>query len=663
VKTVAISYKYHQLVLLNTLIFLFLAIPYHIFPQYVVAVAGISNLGFVATAGPYDGLVTGFAQDSQGNIYASTLGSGVFVLGVSSSSWVPVTTQGLTDLSITSILIDSSDDIFVGTKEINGGVFELVPNATTWQNVNYNLPKNWTTRAPFINCMGLDSNQNVWVGTQGSDAWHLAPGATQWISAGIIANNSFARMVRGLAFTPTGKVFAATQLGVYQNTVTGNTWTATSMTEATFSIAVDSSGIIYAGNGFTGGGIYRSVDNGVTWTNNALAGMSIESITTIGTTVFVAADPPTYRGQIYVSRDQGITYKQATTNLSTVTRVWALAVTARGVWLGANGAFLSPNLGGTWLLIYAGLKVRQSVTALAFDNSGNLYAGTYGDGVWRNLMGWTKINSGLQQLNISSLTVNTAGDVIAGAADPLSNGYNQTPAARIAHTYRLPVNSTTWSVSNINVFGIHRVYTASNGDIFAGARWSGIYVSSDGGNTFANQATNLAYAGVIFSFAEDPQHNLYAGAEVGFDSNQSRVDAMYMSADGGQTWNKNLPLGLPATGDDFVSIVDQAGELMYLSRGKGVFVLVGNTWQNYTTGLLIPNDTGIDPYDIAMSPSGILFLGARTGLYISTDNGRTWSSINLGKVSCVYALRFDSRGYLYVGTCGDGIYKSQTPIQ
>ena len=88
--------------------------------------------------------------------------------------------------------------------------------------------------------------------------------------------------VTSLAISSSGDVFAGTWYGgVYRSTNNGSSWTLTSnglpfANEPGYSLAINSSGEVFAG---TNGGVYRSTDNGSRWTlaNNGLINTSVTS--------------------------------------------------------------------------------------------------------------------------------------------------------------------------------------------------------------------------------------------------------------------------------------------------------------------------------------------------------------------------------------------------
>jgi photosystem II stability/assembly factor-like uncharacterized protein len=93
----------------------------------------------------------------------------------------------------------------------------------------------------------------------------------------------------------------------------------------------DAAGVVYAGGrlGKWGGngGIFRSADNGKTWTNPGLPNLQVNCITVIGGKVFAGCRLSTDFGALYVSDDHGVTWKAVTKGLDDLWDVYAISAT------------------------------------------------------------------------------------------------------------------------------------------------------------------------------------------------------------------------------------------------------------------------------------------------------------------------------------------------
>lgn len=170
-----------------------------------------------------------------------------------------------------------------------------------WYNNDITLStQSWTKINDFwdnlaISCMAYSpaSTTTFYVGTgegwfnsdatQGGGIWKTTDGGTNWnVLTATIPNfaspttQQFAfQTVQKIVVNGAGKVFAATQHGVWQSTDGGTTWTSSFVVNATLGDGANYcsdleyvGGILYAGFGRgTGSSVRKSIDNGANWTN------------------------------------------------------------------------------------------------------------------------------------------------------------------------------------------------------------------------------------------------------------------------------------------------------------------------------------------------------------------------------------------------------------
>src|SRR6267143_1930864 len=89
-----------------------------------------SVINWTATNGPYSGVVSSFVV-SGNNLFAGTIGGGVFLSANNGTSWTAVN-SGLTSTSVHSMAV-SGTSIFAGTPN---GVFRSTNSGTTWTEIN-----------------------------------------------------------------------------------------------------------------------------------------------------------------------------------------------------------------------------------------------------------------------------------------------------------------------------------------------------------------------------------------------------------------------------------------------------------------------------------------------------------------------------------------------
>jgi photosystem II stability/assembly factor-like uncharacterized protein len=175
--------------------------------------------------------------------------------------------------------------------------------------------------------------------------------------------------------------------------------------------------------GTTGSGVFRSSDNGTTWTpaNAGLGTYGVWSLALAGTNLFAG----TYGGGVFLSTDNGATWTSASDGLAEP-HALALAVDGRNLFAGTlGGIFLSTDAGLTWSVVGDDLS-NLYVRTLAV-NRGRIYAGTYGGGVFVSTdtgETWTAANKGLTNTYVldfaflgSYIFAGTYGGVFRSAED------------------------------------------------------------------------------------------------------------------------------------------------------------------------------------------------------------------------------------------------------
>jgi photosystem II stability/assembly factor-like uncharacterized protein len=203
-------------------------------------------------------------------------------------------------------------------------------------------------------------------------------------------------------------IFAGTgEHGVFRSIDNGVSWTSSSFYQPVSCLALSGSTVIAGTNGK---GVYRSIDAGTHWSpvdSGLHANSKVLSLAVSGKNIFAGTDS----GGIFLSTDNGTSWKAASTGLPANAKVSSLAASGSNIFAGTYGAgaFLSTNIGTSWAAINSGLPNDKYVNFLAVSGS-NIYAGTYG-GVFlstNNGIGWTPITASLIDLlmsNIGSIAV------------------------------------------------------------------------------------------------------------------------------------------------------------------------------------------------------------------------------------------------------------------
>ena len=159
--------------------------------------------------------------------------------------------------------------------------------------------------------------------------------------------------------------------------------------------------------------------------------------------------------------------------------VHCLAINSSGdIFAGTDGSgvYRSTDNGNNWIQANNNNLSFSNVYSIAIDNSsGDIFAGTYGSGVFRstdNGNNWTQINSGLTNINVLSLLIDSSGYVIAVL---LVVGYFVQRTMVITGLITAIQDIATLLQKNNSI----------NSLIFAGTN-AGIYRSTDNGNNWTH---------------------------------------------------------------------------------------------------------------------------------------------------------------------------------
>lgn len=215
-------------------------------------------------------------------------------------------------------------------------------------------------------------------------------------------------------------------------------------------------GDLYAGTDL---GVYRSTNNGDTWTSLGLSSISVYALIFNSSGHIFAG---CYNGEIYRSMDNGASWQKVKDALTTV---YSLAINSQGTlfaggWL---GIYNSTNNGDTWQ--FFGLGNGTVVRSLIINSSGQIFAGTTNYAIYRYLSaqtGWEQVSNATGRL-VESMAINSKGHIYVGLY--------------YGGILRSTDNGTTWSAFNT---GLPAVGTA------------GATVGS-----FALNASNVLFAGTL----------------------------------------------------------------------------------------------------------------------------------------------------------------------
>lgn len=352
------------------------------------------------------------------------------------------------------------------------------------------------------------------------------------------------------------------------------------------------------------GGVYRSTDDGQTWSRVSLA--------TLGSGA-VHALTFTRHGRLLAGTDQA----------------GVRILHPSGVWTPFN----------TGLPLGSGTNQLPNIRALTTDSSGRTFAGTRSG----NLAPvglfmaadtgavWTDVGAGLPSKEVLSLITAPDGTVWCGV-----DGFG-------VFSY----DGSGWIPRNTNLSDLHphAFAVTAAGDLWAATN-AGVSVLRKGSASWTNHHVGPA---PVLSLAIDPADSARMLAGTGITQYQSGPlgGTIYQSADTGKTWTPVA--GTLSTLRVRALAVSPAGT--FIAGAQGMFRSAdhGATWSAASSGFkdAVPAVVG---GGFTITAEGALLLGSEYGMFRSTDQGTTWSHANAGLRHPIVDFLFrDSLGYLFAG--------------
>ena len=231
-------------------------------------------------------------------------------------------------------------------------------------------------------------------------------------------------------------------------------------------------------------------------------------------------------------------------------------------------------------------------------------------------------------------------------------------------------NGKSWSrvdsgLTNTNVQSLVVSPNGTGGaNIFAGTS-GGVFLSTNNGTSWAELNSGLTDTSIV-TLAVSPNGaggtNLFAGTQDG--------GGVYLSTDNGTRWTA-VNSGLLKTVYDpslYISIWvitvspnGAGGTNLFAGTDNGVYLSTNNgtSWSGVSTGLL---PTGVYQYSIVRSFAVVgaaVFAESSGGsVYMSTNNGASWVAADSGLTNTIVQSIVASGTNLFAGTYDDGVYLS-----
>ncbi|MCX6132215.1 MAG: T9SS type A sorting domain-containing protein [Ignavibacteriales bacterium] len=528
-------------------------------------------------------IVMSLACSSDGTLYAGTEGSYLFRSVDNGDHWSRLTAGDAT--FVLSIAVASNGTVFIGTPHI--GVFRSTDRGGTWQ-----APAGSWQDYNFRS-LSIDSLGYVFAGGN-NGAYRSSDKGINWTPM----NNGLSGVrLTALTIDPKGQLFAGCNVGVFRSINGGAAWSpvATSLQNLdVYALAANPSGTVFAGTFNLG--IASSSDGGTAWklSNTGLTDKRVTSLLSSKSGRIYAG---TRGGSIYISSDGGTAWNVAgSLTANEYSRSVGTGAT-NTVFAGTHyqrGVFRSSNNGATWALT---TSVFNSMS-YAVDKKGVIYAGSDGS-VFRSTddgITWTRSQVGA--FSITSLAVNSSGSVFAG-----------TDGGGI---YRSTDDGQTWIAINNGLKSnvVFSMAVNSSDYLYAAAYGAGVHLSTDNGSTWnltSPTSTTWSNFPYVRAVAINSSGYLFAGCNWG----------LIRSTDNGSTWTDLTAKFSNGTVQGIVA--NSIGEIFVAVWGEGVYRSTdnGDTWLIVNSGL---GNIYMQLQTIALSPSGFLFLGTADGVYRSAQS-------------------------------------------
>lgn len=479
----------------------------------------------------------------------------------------------------------------------------------------------------------------------------------------------YSGIIRSLVASPNGTIFAASQTNLFRSTDDGENWEVLAFPGTHFKVAVNPDGDVFA---IDNDEIFRSPDNGDTWEVVFSGGPPGFSTITISPEGIIAVGNINWEfgPLIYISTDNGETWE---TKLEEgYTEQMNLFFNGQGQLFMANSNYLvrSDDLGTTWSepLMWTGFYFNM---IMAFDSNDEIYlANDYETGIFHstdNGETWERVfNAGAR-----AIAVNSNDQVFAGDLD----------------LFMSPDHGDTWnSIHELNVLTVSSICIDFENTIYA-ATSNGIFRSFDNGQNWElsykglfeplvtdietyNQDVYLTRNGKLFHSSDlginweevllPLRNNYMSSIEIrpngeiyvyGYYTSFDTYGTILKSSDNGQTWTvlvsritSDIAFGM---GDDIFILSDS---LIHRSMDNGI------NWQ-----ILNQDLSCLNPSEIAITNSGVIFVNSslcEDAVYVSTDNGNTWTEAGYGSMNNVENIEVNSQGDAYILTEASEIFTS-----
>ena len=467
------------------------------------------------------------------------------------------------------------------------GLYLSTNNGTSWRTANSGLPCNITIKKL------ISDDEFVYVVTEDDGLFKSEDFGASWLPI----NNGISNFTFNSIYADGTNLYAANEDGgVYYSPNRGTSWEEKS---SGIAMVLFNDFTMFNGQLFAAGAdLFRTTDNGDTWSSVGLPGLltgAIKSIAATANTLFI-----TDSNAVFFSNGALTTWTAA--NVNPNAPITSIQTSGNRVFLTTSDGriFFSVNEGVNWNLIQNNNTDRPAEDAL-FTNGRILM--TTSEGLFSSAdsgLNWNESNNGILATSIESLHNNDS-FIYAGTK-------NQ-------HVFRSDDNGQSWTrLRN----GLNTIESSHVSDIitYQGnlliATGDGVYESTDDGNSWA-KILDPGPGGNVATLATRDRVILAGVNGVG----------LYISLDDGVSWSLTSGSGL-GINSDYESIVIQSATILISARNGKVFESIdfGLNWGevSITNGFTLV-------YKLILHEDKLYAATAR-GFWVSDNFGGSWNAFN-----------------------------------